>query len=125
MALIHILLLHLSFIFLVLDASDVEHIVAPDKDLAKVSCESSVDEFFSVSELQIHVTIYRYEISFVLHAPLKFHHNGFPSERVEERLGVHGKGSHVDVFFLHLTWKDIGDRVILALHFNNGVYSGF
>ena len=45
------LLLHFSVFFVILDSFDVENVVASNQDFSKVSCTSSVNVLFRVSQL--------------------------------------------------------------------------
>lgn len=64
--------------------------------LAKVSCAVSIDEFFGVHHVQVHVGVGGNEESLVFVSPLELDHHGFPNERVEEGFRVHGHLGHIE-----------------------------
>lgn len=60
-----------------------------------MSRQCSIYVFFCVCKLHVHIAIYRYQVAFVLHSPLKFHHYWLPCQSIEERFGIKGQ-THCD-----------------------------
>lgn len=102
------LISHLAFLVVVLlDAANVQNVVASNENLAETSRLASFNVFFGVGELQIeffiktliseknlltrlhvHVPINRHKKTFVLMAPLQLDYHGLTGERVEERFWI-------------------------------------
>lgn len=78
------------FIVFLLNASDVQDVVASDQNLAKTSRLTSIDIFFGIRQLHIHVSIDGDEEAFVFMAPLELDNHWLSGEGVEERFRVDG-----------------------------------
>merc|ERR1719326_2735920 len=73
---------------IILQPTDVEHVVAPNEHFAQRALEVPIHPLLSVDELQIHVLVDGTQISPVLHAPLQLRQDLLARQVVEERLRV-------------------------------------
>ncbi len=83
------------FVFL-FNTSNVKNVITPDENFAQTSGTRSVDKFFGLSELEVHVAVGRDEEPFVLVAPLQLDHDNLAQQAVEEGLRVHDGRTHLE-----------------------------
>eukprot|EP00275_Glaucocystis_incrassata_P002129 EC124835.1.p1 GENE.EC124835.1~~EC124835.1.p1 ORF type:complete len:126 (-),score=1.70 EC124835.1:57-434(-) len=64
------------------DASKVQYIITPDKNLAETARQVPIHVFLCTCKLQVHVRVHRHKVAFILHSPLELDNNWLLSSRL-------------------------------------------
>jgi len=64
-----------AVLFFLINATNVEDVVAPDQHFTQVTSKLTVNELFSVSKLKIHVAVNRHKVTLVFHSPFELDHH--------------------------------------------------